>query len=179
MNNNQKTKKQLIEELNKLQRKVKRLEKSGVDLKKPAGKKNSAVIKQTRKNLSEQGQNYRTLIEASLDAIYVMQDGKLVMVNPAWEKLFHYSYKSACSQNFNFMKIVAPSSKKMLESRMEECKKNLINEQRYEFQGITRFGLRILAINHVLQESISNFNFLIHGFRNFCASLIVLVFGRN
>ncbi len=140
MNNNQKTKNQLIEELKKLQRKVKRLEKSGSELKKNSALKNENLIKQNGENISAQELDYKALVESSLDAICVMQESKLIMVNPAWEKLFGYSRKLAYSKYFDFMKIVAPSCRAKIQSRLNTLNKGVPSEQRYEFKGIISSG---------------------------------------
>ncbi len=140
MNEEQKTKKQLIEELRKLQRKVKRLEKSGEKRTENSAFKNDNAKEQTAKESIEHEKNYKALVESSLDAIYVLQDGRLVMVNSAWEKLFGYQRKIACSKNFEFLKIMAPSCRAKIESRLNDFEQNLLLKQRYEFKGITIAG---------------------------------------
>ncbi len=107
--------------------------------KKSAGEKVASNQKRKDKSHSED-QNYNALIEASLDAICVEQNGKLVMTNPAWCKLFGYPRKLVSSNNFDFMKIVAPSCRLRIESKLNEFSRNLFTEQRYEFMGITSSG---------------------------------------
>jgi len=88
----------------------------------------------------EREKNYRALIESSSDAIYVFQGNRLVLVNPAWEKLFGYTAKEATSKKFNVMSIVAPESKKLILKRFKTRLNKLQIDSRYEMKGLSKDG---------------------------------------
>jgi PAS domain S-box-containing protein len=67
--------------------------------------------------LQESESVYRTLIEQSSDAIYVLQDDRFVLVNRAWEALFGYSRVEALAPDFDFTKIITPASLAMVGER--------------------------------------------------------------
>ncbi len=150
MNDGIKTKKQLIEELRKLQRKTKRLEKLAESPRSSKEKKKKASSKPAGKRPIKQEQNYRSVIQASLDAIFVARNGRLLMVNPAWEKLFGYSRKEAYSKSFDFMQIVAPSSRVEFESLIKTSR-NIMREQRHESKGLTSAG-KIIDVEVTISE---------------------------
>jgi PAS domain S-box-containing protein len=96
--------------------------------------------------LIEQEQSYRSLIETSIDAIYVLQDRHLVLINPAWQKLFGYTSEEAYSDDFDIMAIVSPNDLKNISNRFEayECKTGTeLSSSRYEMSGFTKDGKEI------------------------------------
>jgi len=92
--------------------------------------------------IRDKERNYRNLINSSMDAIYVLKDKKLVLVNPSWEKLFGISAKEATSDNFDVMSIVAEESKKYIEQRFISIDLNDFERSKYEMKAITRQGIR-------------------------------------
>ncbi len=101
------------------------------------------AFKKSEIKLRERELNYRSLIEASLDPIYVYQENKLVLVNHAWVKLFGYSAEEATSESFSIMDIISPISKKTILKRIKNRLTNKQNNPRYEMQGITKEGKMI------------------------------------
>ncbi len=91
----------------------------------------------------ERETNYKSLIEASLDAIYVLQRKRLILVNPAWEKLFGYSSEEATSKEYNVMKIVAPESKKMIKDKFSRMKNSHPMSSRYEMKALSKDGRKL------------------------------------
>jgi PAS domain S-box-containing protein len=91
--------------------------------------------------LIEQEQSYRSLIETSIDAIYVLQDRQLVLVNKAWQQLFGYTSDEAYSKDFNIMEIVSPRDFNNILNRFNNFKnktgKDIISS-RYEMIGISK-----------------------------------------
>ena len=90
--------------------------------------------------LIEQEQSYRSLIEYSIDAIYVLQNDKLVLVNPAWQHLFGYNSIEATSDDFDIMQIVAPESYSQIMTRFKQRSANKAISPRYEMKGLTKEG---------------------------------------
>ena len=96
--------------------------------------------------LIEQEQSHRTLIETSIDAIYVLQGRQLLLVNRAWENLFGYSSAEAKARDFDIMKIVAPESKEDIERRFKKQRSDFNTapiSSRYEMTGISKDGRKI------------------------------------
>ncbi len=96
--------------------------------------------KSAAETLKEREQNYRSLVESSLDPIYVYQDGRLVLVNPAWENLFGYSAAEAASAGFSFMDYIAPESRKLILKRLKNRLNNKPISSRFEMRGLTKQG---------------------------------------
>ena len=145
------TKADLTAELQKLQRKIKKLEKSDTTpIKKftPIKKKNEEEFE---KILKESELNYRSLIECSLDAIYVLQDGKLVLVNPAWEKLFGYKAGEVLNTAFNPDLIIAPDCRAMFEEIKIASKLNMPFDPRFDLQGLSKDGT-IIDLEAIVTE---------------------------
>jgi PAS domain S-box-containing protein len=96
--------------------------------------------------LIEQEKSYRSLIESSIDAIYVLQGRRLVLVNEAWQKLFGYSSDEAFSNEFDIMKIIAPRDSINIMNRFityENQSKPALLSSRYEMIGLSKSGKEI------------------------------------
>jgi PAS domain S-box-containing protein len=97
--------------------------------------------KNAEKILIEQELSYRSLIETSIDPIYVLQDRHLVLVNPAWQKLFGYTSEEAYSKEFDIMRIIAPRDHKNIENRFTLYENKTSSEflsSRYEMIGLSK-----------------------------------------
>lgn len=97
----------------------------------------------TKRKLAEQEMRekdlmYRSLIESSSDAIYVLKGRRLLLVNSAWCKLFGYTLEEATSERFDIMSIVAPVSKNLISKRFSENNAYEGDYTNYEMKGITR-----------------------------------------
>lgn len=148
INNNKLSKAKLLEELEKLNKKIKRLEL--YKNKHQETKKNSERNKTGQSEIFfiEGESNYRSLIVSSLDAIYVLQNNKLVLVNPAWEKLFGYNAEEVLLENFNTEKVIAQNYLEIYRKKLLS-KLNLPFNQRFDLQGITKDGRKIDLEAHV------------------------------
>ena len=90
--------------------------------------------------LMEREQSYRSLIESSIDPIYVLKGRKLLLVNEAWTKLFGYSREEAYSDDFDIMNIVAPESEAMVLERLKKLEDTKPLSSRYEITAKTKLG---------------------------------------
>jgi len=91
----------------------------------------------------ESDRMYKTLVEQSADAIYVLQNNRLVFVNPAWERTFGYSSAEALSEEFNLLWLVAPDSQPVVEERFRRYAAGAELPLRYEMQGRRKDGALI------------------------------------
>ena len=140
--NEKMNKSELLEKLAKLEKKIKRIENSKL-LKKVEKQPNPKLAEQTKKILIESEQNYRSLIESSLDAIYVLQNDRLVLVNPAWEKLFGYISAEVLNADFNPTDVITADFLEIYEKKKLASKLNILFEPRFDLQGVTKEGRKI------------------------------------
>lgn len=71
-------------------------------------------IKHAENSLRESEELFRALTEQTSDAIFVMQDEKVVLVNPAWVKLLGYTQSEAMNEKFDFYKIIIPEHRDVI-----------------------------------------------------------------
>ncbi len=83
-------------------------------------------------------QRYRSLIENSNDAIYITRDQKFILANKRMENLFGYSEEELLNDDFSFMDLVAPESRKNIVKLIENTSDNKNLRLSYEFIGITK-----------------------------------------
>ena len=108
--------------------------------------KDITLRKQTERMMRERDLMHRALIESSADAIYVLKDRKLLLVNSAWCELFGYSREEALSENFDIMCIVAPESKKFISQRYSKGLSEKPDTSSYELKGVTKYN-RIIDLD--------------------------------
>ncbi len=100
--------------------------------------KDITLRRQAERTMQEKDLMYRSLIESSGDAIYVLKGKKLLLVNPAWCSLFGYSKEEALADDFDIMNIVAPSSKESILNRFAKSLAERSVVSTYELKGITK-----------------------------------------
>jgi PAS domain S-box-containing protein len=95
----------------------------------------------------EAREQYQSLVESSLDGIVVVQDEKLVFVNPAAVRIFQYDSQENMTM-LNFSDTVAPASRPFLILDYEEKPLGEDLLKNYEMKGLTKNGKLIdVAIN--------------------------------
>ena len=83
---------------------------------------------------------YKALVEQSSDAIYVLQDRRLVFVNRAWLSMFGYAAEEVAEPEFQMEQIAAPESRAILRERLAIWEKGDMPSPRYELRGLTKSG---------------------------------------
>ncbi len=102
--------------------------------------------KEMMKNrLRESEEKYRSLIENSNDAIYLLYRGKFEIVNKKFEELFGYSFEELHAHGFDFLDLVAPESRDLIRERLRKIKKGEKIDLRYEFTALAKNNTRIIA----------------------------------
>jgi PAS domain S-box-containing protein len=131
MDDEDKNKKQLLEEVRQLRQQVADLQ--------------AAEIKRQRaeKTLRESEEKYRTLIEQSDDAIFLIYGNHFEIVNRKFEELFGVSQEVANSPDFVFTNIVAPKSRKLVMERARKESEGQKLSPRYEFTALDKDGHEI------------------------------------
>jgi two-component system NtrC family sensor kinase len=86
---------------------------------------------------------YRSLIEGSQDAIYLLHNGKFEIVNNRFEELFGYTKEETNAPDFVFLKLVAPQSKPLIEERIRRMERGEQLPVQYEFTALSKDGREI------------------------------------
>ena len=90
--------------------------------------------------LRESEKLYKSLIEQSTDAMYLLQGERLIFVNRAWEELFGYTAAEVLRPEFDLLSIVAPESRAVVEERLRRYLSGEPAPGRYELHGMRRDG---------------------------------------
>jgi len=99
--------------------------------------------KKAQEALLESEKKFRTLIEQSNDAIYLLRDDKFEVINSKFSEMFGYSLKECQSKNFNFRQLIAPKSIPIVEKRISQHKEGKEIKPVYEFTSISKDGKEI------------------------------------
>ncbi|MFW0860402.1 MAG: PAS domain S-box protein [Dehalococcoidia bacterium] len=99
--------------------------------------------KQAVEELRESEGKYRSLIDQSQDVIYLLYEGKFELINQRFEELFGYTLKEANAPDFDFLNLVAPKSRSLVEERTRKVTRGETVPPRYEFTAISRDGTEI------------------------------------
>ncbi|HDR50711.1 MAG TPA: hybrid sensor histidine kinase/response regulator [Mariniphaga anaerophila] len=109
---------------------------------------------QIQKQLQENEAMYRSLIENSSDAIYLLYERKFVIINSEFSNLFGYSLEELNQPGFDFINLVAIESKSFIEKRRSKVKKGEKVNNRYEFTALLKNGEK-----REVEASVSYINF--------------------
>ncbi|WP_287587719.1 PAS domain S-box protein, partial [Candidatus Borrarchaeum sp.] len=139
MNNENKTKEQLIAEMIELRQRIAELEASEIQ------------YKQVEKALKESEDKYSTIVEKGNDGIAIAQHGKAKFANSMLLELFGFTLEETLEKQF--IDYITPESRELV---MERYKKRIAGEQipnRYEIELYTKDGRKIpVEINASLIE---------------------------
>ena len=108
--------------------------------------------KQAEEALRASEGKYRSLIEHSNDAIYVLYGNQFEMVNPRFEALFGVTAAEVHAPDFDLMTLVAPQSRPLVTERQRKLKTGETMPLRYEFTALTRAGQEIeveVSVSHI------------------------------
>jgi PAS domain S-box-containing protein len=93
--------------------------------------------------LKESERQYRTLIEQSNDAIYILYNNRFELINKRFSELFGVTTQEVRSPDFDFMEMVEPESVPVIMERLHRINQGKAVAPRYEFIARTRHGRRI------------------------------------
>ena len=83
---------------------------------------------------------YRSLIEQSNDAIYLLYDNKFEIINRRFTEMFGYTIQETNALDFNFMDLVSPQSRPMIEERVHKLATGENLNPVYEFTALNKAG---------------------------------------
>jgi len=92
--------------------------------------------------LTESEEKFRRVIEQSNDGIYVLQRDRFVFINPRFTDLVGYTLEELSDPDFEFISLVAPEGRKVLEKRASDRALGKKVPNRYIFKGIRKDGLK-------------------------------------
>ncbi|MGC9357634.1 MAG: PAS domain-containing hybrid sensor histidine kinase/response regulator, partial [Anaerolineae bacterium] len=103
----------------------------------------SEAIQIRQAALRESEAKYRSLIEQSADAVYLLYEGKFEVINPKFEELFGITSEEARATDFDFLSLVAPQSQSIIAERVQKQEKGEELSPRYEFTALDKEGREI------------------------------------
>ncbi len=107
---------------------------------------------QAARALRESEEKYRSLIEQSNDAIYLLYQDRFEVVNPRFTELLGVTPEEARAPDFSLMSLVAPRSRPLIEERRRKVLQGQEPAPRYEFTAQDKDGNEIeveVSVSHV------------------------------
>ena len=96
--------------------------------------------------LDAQARQFRALVEASSDGVYVLRDGEFSWVNRRFCEMVGFSADELLDPNFSmYQSITAPESRELLAERARRVDADLPVQPRYEFIAMRKDGKRFDA----------------------------------
>jgi len=99
--------------------------------------------KRAEEALKESLAQYRSLIEQSNDAIYLLVEGSFEIINPRFSEMLGVAPEEVRAPEFNFMELVAPKSRPLIEKRSRMKERGEKPHPQYEFVALTKDGKEI------------------------------------
>jgi len=93
--------------------------------------------------LQESEEKYRTLIEDSGDAIYLLHERRFELINRKFQEMFGVSIEDVNRPGFDFIQLVAPESRPMIEERLNRREAGEQPDRKYEFTALDADGRKI------------------------------------
>ena len=117
------------------------------------------------KALRESEEKYRTLIEQSSDAIYLIYDGKFEIINRRFEELFGVTLEIANRPGFSFSNLIVPKSREKVSELIAGMPEEQKRDRRYEFTALDKAGNPIEIEVSVSYPSIAPwYHRMLHGY---------------
>jgi len=93
--------------------------------------------------LQESEEKYRSLIENSGDAVYLLYEQRFEVINAKFSELFGVTAEDVQAPEFDFMTLVAPKSHLLVEDRTRRLAQGEDLSARYEFTALNKDGNEI------------------------------------
>ncbi|MDP2344544.1 MAG: response regulator [Deltaproteobacteria bacterium] len=96
--------------------------------------------------LNAQARQFRALVEASSDGVYILRDGHFSWVNRRFQEMVGFSAEELLDPTFSmYLSITAPESRELLSERARRVDADLPVQPRYEFVALRKDGSRFDA----------------------------------
>jgi PAS domain S-box-containing protein len=126
-----KTKKELLDELEALQDRVSELERYKI---------NSG---HDPENIGERYNQCFPSMAAKDEAIFVVFDRKFEFANDRFAELFGISPEEACDSNFNPLTLIAPESRPFVQEQYREGCRGAFTTKQFNYTGLSKDGLKL------------------------------------
>jgi PAS domain S-box-containing protein len=93
--------------------------------------------------LRQSEEKYRQLVHASNDGIYLLFNRKFELINEKFEEMFGVSSEDVRQPDFDFLDLVAPESRTLIEERYKKLDQGKTVDSKYEFTAQTRDGRQL------------------------------------
>ena len=95
-------------------------------------------------------EQYQVLVEKSNDGIYILFENKIVFANKVLQDMLGYTQEELAEKNF--MELIAPETRPLIEGRMERFSRGERLESHYGFKALAKDGKRIpveVGVSHI------------------------------
>ena len=89
--------------------------------------------------LRESEEKFRTVTDKSLAGVYIIQEGKLIYVNPSLSNIFGYKVEEITGK-MSPLDLINPTHRNLVKERIEKRLKSKIEEAHYTFKGLRKDG---------------------------------------
>ena len=131
MQSTNKTKKELLDELEALRKRVGELEQQEIN------------SRRDPENFRDRTSQCFPQKADTLEAIYVVFDRKFEFANDRFAELFGVSQEEVCSSNFDPMTLIAPESRLFIQEQYREGCRGAFTTKQINYTGLSRDGLKI------------------------------------
>ncbi|MCK4836701.1 MAG: PAS domain S-box protein [Candidatus Aminicenantes bacterium] len=105
--------------------------------------RNTSDRKQMEVTLKESEERYRQLIESQNDGIYLLYNRKFEIINKKFSDMFNVTLDDVNDPGFDFIQLVAPQSRPLVEDRVKKAAQGIELGPKYEFTALSRNGTEI------------------------------------
>lgn len=104
--------------------------------------KRKIIVEKERvqRELLESEVKYRSLIENSNDAIYLLYERKFEIINFRFEQMFGYNINEVRQPDFDFVRLVAPESRPLIEKLLKRISEGKKVDDLYDFTAFHKNG---------------------------------------
>jgi PAS domain S-box-containing protein len=99
--------------------------------------------KEAEEALRASEEQYRHLIQHSNDAIYLLYNRKFILINEQFKRMLNVTEEYLNRPNFDFMELIAPQSRALVEERNRSLARGVTVTPRYTFTALSRDGREI------------------------------------
>jgi PAS domain S-box-containing protein len=93
--------------------------------------------------LRQNQEKYQQLIDNSNDAIYLLYNRKFEFINKKFQEMFKVTMEEVNKPDFDFLELVAPRSRALVEDRGRKLDQGEVTEPKYEFTALSRDGREV------------------------------------
>ena len=101
------------------------------------------VQKEAKDTLEESEEKYRSLIEKSNDAFFLIYQGQFEIINEKFKELYAITLDELNHPDFDLLTLFAPESRPIFKKRFESLMSGKVPGPRFEFTAMSKQGQKI------------------------------------